>query len=105
MTRNVYFAGLGVAATVNDSTKSVFDKLVAKGTKTSDKKPELAVSEAPAVNRLKRYSQKTTQMVRKQVSGVIHGFGIPSRDEIQALTRSVEQLSTKVEKLSTKASA
>ena len=96
VTRNIYLAGLGVAATVNDSAKGVFDKLVDKGAKTSEKLPERKLSETPAYNRLTDLRRKTTETVRKQVTGVMHGFGIPSRDEIAALRTSVEQLTEKV---------
>ena len=100
-----YLAGLGIAATVNDSGKKVFDQLVEKGAGTSEKMPKPKVTENGLFNRLTDYGKQTTEKVQDRVSATVSRFGIPTREEIQALTRSVEQLTEKVQNLQPKASA
>ncbi|MDJ0839510.1 MAG: phasin family protein [Acidobacteriota bacterium] len=100
-----YLAGLGIAATVNDSGKKVFDQLVEKGSGTSEKMPKPKVMDNTLVNRLSDLGKQTTEKIQDRVASTISRFGIPSRDEIQALTRSVEQLTEKVQNLQTKATA
>jgi len=102
MSRNIYLAGLGVAATVNDSAKGVFGKLVDKGAETSDKLPERKLSEMPAYSRMADLGKRTTETMSKQVKSVMTGFGIPTRSELEELNRSIEQLNARVANLTPK---
>lgn len=99
MGRNVFLAGLGLAAVATDKSKSVFDQLVEKGSGTSEKIPTPNLKDNSLMNRLSDAGQKTADQVQSRIGGVMTRVGIPSRDEIQALTKSVEQLTEKVQAL------
>jgi len=46
--------------------------------------------------RVKDFSEKAGSRLQEGLATTLGRFGIPTRDEIQALTRSVEQLTEKV---------
>ncbi len=103
--RNIFMAGLGVVATANDRSRNLFDSLVEKGatrTKQTDETP------GPA----RKLGQKLTDMgrdtqdrIQTRVAGGLTRFGIPSRNEVLALTQSVETLTEKVQGLQTPSEA
>jgi len=100
-TKNIYLAGLGVAATVNDQAKSSFDTLVQKGEARSsrsheDHKPRFTQK---ITDQVSQFAGKATSRVQDGLSSSLSRLGIPSRDEIKALTLSVEQLTEKVQTL------
>lgn len=99
--RTFYLAGLGVAATVTSEYKKVFDQMVEKGKESKD--PAEAVAEKVngqgVVSRIKGVGEQMTNRVQDGVSYTFSRMGIPTRQEIQDLTRSVEQLTEKVQAL------
>jgi len=100
LTKNVFFAGLGVAATVEERSKKVFDNLVEKGRTTSSKLEEKI--KFPKVNeRAKNLSEKINTRVKKGSTAVLNRLGVPGREEILDLTKSVELLTKKVKGLQT----
>lgn len=100
--RNVVMAGLGVFATVNDTAVNMFNTLVEKGSGTSEKIKTPKVAEIPVVSRVTDFGKQAGEKVQDGFTTTLGRFGIPSRDEIQALTRSVEQLTDKVQNLQIK---
>ncbi|CAM2069908.1 Phasin family protein [Sulfidibacter corallicola] len=99
--RTFYLAGLGVAATVQEQTNKVFENLVEKGrTATTKEAATEKKTEGPTFSgRVKDLSDQVTNRVQDGVSFAFSRMGIPTRQEIQDLTRSVEQLTEKVQAL------
>lgn len=111
--RQVWFAGLGVAASLGEKSEGLFTTLVDKGRARKKR-------EAPALGRLRRQAtakleelgqqaeklgNRVEKAVQQGTSVALHRFGVPSRDEIQTLIKRVEQLSSKVEKLADRSAA
>lgn len=102
--RTFYLAGLGVAATVEGQFKGSFNSLVEKGRGVSDNKSESTTAKTREVvsDRVKDLTDKVGDTVQGGVVATLARLGIPSREEIHALTSSVEQLTTKVEAMQLK---
>ena len=102
-------AGLGTAKTVGEESGEMFDRMVARGREVETKgKQELDTR--------KREIEKLTHKVEarvedlggqldKQVTAALGRLGVPSRSEIQTLTRRVEELTVKVDRLAATAPA
>ena len=102
-------AGLGTAKTVGEESGEMFDRMVARGREVETKgKQELDTR--------KREIEKLTHKVEarvedfggqldKQITAALGRLGVPSRTEIQTLTRRVEELTLKVDRLATTAPA
>lgn len=101
-TKQFYLAGLGVAVTVGDHSKKAFDQLVEKGEKAGAKtegETEKTGLVDDLTGRVKGFGEKAGNRIQEGITGTLGRLGIPSRDEIQALTQSVEQLTEKVKSL------
>ena len=105
----VWLAGLGTIKTVNDESTDLFDRLVSRG-RTMETRGKQEIDEMRT--ELKKRTSKATSTVEdrvdelgdrldRQVTTVLHRLGVPTRTEIQTLTRRVEQLSVKVDRLAT----
>ena len=90
--RSLYLAGLGVVATLESQSKGIFEQLVNKGKSQSEKK----VSEP---GKLRNLGHKWSRGVQNGVATVLGRFGLPTHQELQALTLSVEKLTVKVANL------
>lgn len=107
-----WLAGLGTVSWVEEESKDLvedgkkfFDTLVDRGKEFETRgKKELrkarkeAEKEVEGVRgRLEKGFDEVTGRVDKQMTTVLHRMGIPTRDEIQTLTRRVEELSRRLE--------
>ena len=94
------YAGLGTFTLVEENTKKAFDTLVEKGQKVEKPKviktPEKVVSFS---NRIKDQGKKMEEKVQDLMSGVLHRFGVPNRNEVQLLINRVESLTKKIDGL------
>jgi len=101
-----WLAGLGAVALVEeegkgllDSTKTFLDDLVQRGEKLearSKKEMEKAKQEAGRVRgRVGKNLDQVSDEIDRRVTGALHRIGVPTRGEIQALTRRVEELTAK----------
>jgi len=99
----LFLAGLGTVKTVGDEGGELFNRLVDRGRdlETRGKKElrswrkELEKKTAKGRQRFDRVGDR----IDEQVTGALHRLGVPSRDEIQTLTRRVEELSRKVDRV------
>lgn len=112
-----WLAGLGTVSWVEDESKDLvedgkkfFDGLVdrgkefeSRGKKELDKARKEAEKEVQGVRgKVEKSFDELSGQVDKQVTTVLHRMGIPTRDEIQTLTRRVEELSRRLEGQTTK---
>jgi poly(hydroxyalkanoate) granule-associated protein len=92
----VFLAGLGTIKTVGDESVEMFDLLVERGRDLETRgKKELD----DVRGELKKRTTKATSKVEDRITNVLHRLGVPTRTEIQTLTRRVEELSHKVDRL------
>jgi poly(hydroxyalkanoate) granule-associated protein len=91
--RKLWLAGLGVVATVEETATETFDAWVAKG-KRSRFAPgaEAEKAVATARRRAKKVGREVSGVLEDRVSAVLGTIGIPTRREVQELTRRVETL-------------
>jgi poly(hydroxyalkanoate) granule-associated protein len=119
--RQVWWASLGLLAVVGEQTGRLTDTLIRKGKelepamKEGFKKAGKEISEATGAvgTQLKGLSQKIGKTPEKagsliggiegKVSAALDRMGVPSKDEIQSLSRKVDELTAKVEELLAKA--
>ena len=101
--RTIYFAGMGVAASVAGRYENVFNNLVEAGRTASEKRDASTEKSEPAlVGKAKAYTQKASDMVTTQITGALSRVGVPSQTEIRELTQSIERLTEKVQGLQAK---
>lgn len=103
--RKVWLAGLGAVSTLEEGTTSLFEQLVEQGQQVSSRgKQELDKARNKVEGELGKARTRVEGTLGevggrfdRQVSDALHRLGIPTRKEIQALTRRVEELTTQVD--------
>lgn len=99
----IFLAGLGTVKTVGDESGGLFDRMVERG-------KDLEAQGKKELRSWRKELEKTTSKVEgrvdrlgerldEQLTGALHRLGVPTRDEIQTLTRRVEELSRKVDRI------
>lgn len=98
--KNVWFAGLGAVAMVEDESRALFDRLVDRG-KDFEKREKSAVSRAfdDVADRAKKLGRRVEDGVQDRVAGTLHRFGVPTHGEIRELITRVEELNAKVDSI------
>jgi len=103
----VFLAGLGTIKTVGDESVEMFDLLVERGRdletrgkkEIDDVRGELKKRTTKATSKVENRLDEVGDQIDKRVTNVLHRLGVPTRTEIQTLTRRVEELSHKVDRL------
>ena len=101
--RNVWLAGLGLVATVNEEGREVFSNLVSEGRRLETRERRAFRS---AVNRAsdrlgERFDtlrSKAQEGVQNVMAATLHRFGVPTHGDIAELEARVEQLGAQVRK-------
>ena len=90
--QKIWLAGLGALAVAEEEGSKLFKNLVTKGKQTGDwaDMPERAVNETKG--KIKTAATKIEAEVDDKVQMVLHRFGVPTRTEIESLSRRVEAL-------------
>jgi poly(hydroxyalkanoate) granule-associated protein len=97
--RNVWLAGLGIFARMEEESRELFDSLVEKGKKFESEQKKGFDKTSKDV---KKMGDKFQHTMEDTVTGALKRFGVPSRKDVQELTARVEELSKKLEKLEIK---
>jgi len=108
--RKVWLAGLGALATGQEKGGELFEELVKKGAALEnagkeqvEKARETAVGTVSGVKAVaESYWETFEKKIDERLTGVIHSLGVPTKDEIETLTRKVEDLTKTIEKLQKK---
>lgn len=99
----LFLAGLGTFKAVGDEGGDLFNRLVERGREVETRgKKELEARRKDFQKLTSKVEDRVDDLgerIDKQVTGALHRLGVPSRNEIQTLTRRVEELSRKVDKL------
>ena len=105
----VWLAGLGAVAMAEEEGGKFFASLMEKGQKLEGKSKEQVEKARGTVAGMKTvaesYWETFGRTLDDQMTAVIHRIGVPTKDEIEALTKKVEDLTVAVEKLRTKSAA
>ncbi len=100
--QDIYLAGLGAVATAGEEGTRLFEDLVKKGRaleKTGRARVEQALDRARGLRGDARKAvAKATAPLDEGMTSAMHRLGVPTRREIQSLTRRVEELTRVVEK-------
>jgi poly(hydroxyalkanoate) granule-associated protein len=98
--RSMWLAGLGVVAYADEEARSLFDKLVDKGTTFEQSERNVVARRMDDMTeKAREMGGKVGERVQGTVQGVMHRAGVPTSDEIQTLIQRVETLTSKVEKM------
>jgi poly(hydroxyalkanoate) granule-associated protein len=102
--RQVWLAGLGAAGIVTTGGEAVFSMLVEEGKRVKALKVADVVDEVvdAATLPVKTAVMKIDASVQSTTKTMLARIGVPSRQEVAALTTRVEQLISKVESLNPK---
>jgi poly(hydroxyalkanoate) granule-associated protein len=105
--QDIYLAGLGAVAMAGEEGNRLFDDLVKKGRaleKTGRARVEQALDRARGLRTdARKVVAKAAGPLDDGMTSAMHKLGVPTRREIQALTRRVEELTRVVEKRGTRA--
>ncbi len=109
----VWLAGLGAVAMAEDEGAKFFSDLVDKGKnieKRSKKQTKERVEQARGTvagmkTVAESYWETFGRTIDDKVTTVIHRIGVPTKDEIETLTKKVEDLTASIDKLRTKEAA
>jgi len=108
--REVWLAGLGALASVEEEGNKVFNKLVEKGTdfEARGKKQideiytEVSDKYKEVETKVKSKFSKAENEIDENIQEIIHKMGVPTKEEISELTAQVEKLVKKVDTLAKK---
>ncbi len=99
----IWLAGLGALAVAEEEGSKLFESLVSRGQKVESKGREQVGKAKETVAGVKTvaesYWQTFEQKLDEKVTSVIHRLGVPTKEEIETLTRRVEDLTRSIEKL------
>jgi poly(hydroxyalkanoate) granule-associated protein len=100
--QDIYLAGLGAVAAAGEEGTKLFEDLVKKGRaleKTGRAKVEQALDKARGLRGdARKVVAKAAAPLDEGMTTAMHRLGVPTRREIQSLTRRVEELTRVVEK-------
>lgn len=106
--RDVWLAGLGALATVEEEGSKLFNRLVDRGKNFEEERRE-EIEEAgetarkqrdEALAQLEEAGEETQSLLLDTVNSALERFGVPTRDEVDRLSDRVEKLSNQVDTLS-----
>jgi poly(hydroxyalkanoate) granule-associated protein len=105
--REVWLAGLGALATVEEEGTKLFNRLVDRGQEFEDErrsKLEEATEKVreqsdEALTQLEEASEETQSVVAESVNAAFDRFGVPTQKEVDDLADKVDHLSQQVDNL------
>lgn len=106
--RDVWLAGLGALATVEEEGSKLFSRLVDRGKhfeeerreKLDEVREKAEKQRDEALSQLEEAGEETQSLLLDTVNSALERFGVPTRSEVDRLTEKVETLSNQVDELS-----
>ena len=102
----VWLAGLGAMAVAEQEGNKLFKELVKRGETVEGLGREKVEKAKGTVTGMKTVAESYWETFERtlddQVTAVIHRVGVPTKGEIEELTKKVEQLTASIEKLRAK---
>ena len=111
--KQIWLAGLGALSAVEEGGSKLFRSLVDRGSEFENKrKEEIDEMWDEVSNRVKDVEDqfgetfgKAEETIEKNIKSVISGMGVPTRKEVEELSRKVDALNAKLDKMSQKTSS
>jgi poly(hydroxyalkanoate) granule-associated protein len=105
--RDVWLAGLGALATVEEEGSKLFGRLVDRGKEfEKERRSELEAAREKAeaqrddaLEQIEEASEETQTLLTNTVNKALDRFGVPTRTEVDRLSEKVETLSKQVDEL------
>lgn len=98
--RQIWLAGLGALSLTQEEGGKLFDTLVQKGSELETTSRQAAGERIHGVrHQMSGTLNKLEQVFQDRVARALNGLGVPTDDDIQALSRRVEQLNRQIEAL------
>lgn len=105
--RDVWLAGLGALATVEEEGSKLFNNLVDRGRQyEGDRRKELDAARekakeqsSEAISQLSEAGEDTRKMISGIVDNALTRFNVPTQKEVDELSQKVDALSTQIETL------
>lgn len=105
--REVWLAGLGALATVEEEGTKLFNRLVDRGQEFEDErrheleeaKEKVREQGDEALEQIEEAGEETQSMLAESVNSALERFGVPTREEVDDLADKVDHLSRQVEEL------
>jgi poly(hydroxyalkanoate) granule-associated protein len=99
--RRLYLAGVGAVGSVGELGWKLADDLIERGRKLEkSERPAIAERLRESGERVRSLGRDAERRMEERVSKALQRFGVPSRDDVQALIDRIEQLTKKVESVS-----
>jgi poly(hydroxyalkanoate) granule-associated protein len=99
--RKVMLAGLGAVTLAQEELTGLFNNLVERGTVTEEKTRDMVNKQFEDRQKDARKAAKRVEKeVEKRLENVLHRMNIPSKNDIEKLSRKVSTLNNKVSDLS-----
>lgn len=114
-TRDVFYAGLGVVAMLEEEARDAFDALVREGKQVEKGRPKTLTAKAvveveddareakreakQAGRKVEAFGKDFEARVVETVGTVLNRMNVPTRDDIDALKKSVDRLNKKAVQL------
>ncbi len=99
----VWLAGLGAMAMAEEESNKLFKALVERGETVEVRGKETVEKAKGTVTGMKTVAESYWETFERtlddQVTSIIHRVGVPTKSEIEELTKKVEQLTASIEKL------
>lgn len=98
---NLWLAGLGVLARMEQSGRRVFDDLVERGRKV-ERRQFKAIDRAVAggSRRAESLAEEMRQTFQSGVDGMLHGAKLPTRTDLKELSALLDRLAERIDALS-----
>ncbi len=113
--REVYYAGVGLVAMIEEEIVDGFDALVREGRKADQGRTKALAAKVVAEakdevreakqdieqvgDQIEAVSSEVEERIAEMVGTVLHRMNIPTRDDVDSLKRSVERLNKKAVEL------
>ena len=99
--RKVAMAGLGVVTLAQEELTELFKNLVERGEKTEKKTRKMVNKQVESRQKeVRKVTKRVEGKVEKQFEDILHRMNIPSKNDIDKLSRKVTTLNRKVNDLS-----
>lgn len=99
--RKVVLAGLGVVTLAQEELTQLFHNLVERGTTTEQKTRKMVNKQVETRQKeMANAAKRVESEVEKRIEEVLHRMNIPSKNDIEKLSRKVTTLNKKVNDLS-----
>ena len=95
--RRIVLASIGAIALAQDETEAFINKLVERG-EIAEKDGKKLVNEV--MERRKKIQKKTESEMNKQVEGMLERMDVPTKADIDSLSKKITSLTKKIDELS-----